>query len=240
METRELSKPIPLELLVKQKMSSLILQKQTSYTSSVSAEAKKLSDSYSPSQITMAYNTSLQSEIMGACKTIDECAKFDSPMLCTLVMAYDIEQGQQQEQEQQEQEEISTAVTFVYAHLLEVNIFMGVRGKTNDRQTLSLAKQIIAEYPRMTMIEFILFCARFRSGYYESCYGCIDPTLIMKSLRKFQSDRQLDYTYKEYRDKNEKRNKRYGVMEKVKVTTEQLQNMVESGKLPFLKKILKF
>lgn len=101
----------------------------------------------------------------------------DVPQLSTLAQAYGEE---------------FAAETFISAHLVKINEFVGAKNKLSDQQILDLSYQILAEYWYLNLFEFIIFCGRLRSGKYEDFYGSIDPMRILKSLDIFCADRWSD------------------------------------------------
>lgn len=81
---------------------------------------------------------------------------------------------------------------WVKAQIIEVNDFVGTKTKLSDEQLDALSDQIALEYGDLNLLEFICFCARLRSGKYESFYGSVDPMQITKSLQDFYEDRRDD------------------------------------------------
>lgn len=145
---------------------------------------------YLPSQVIKAYDGTLQSGIMAAFPTILEAhmAK-DVPAIVHLAQAYDED----------------VAVRWVQHQLLQVNEFAGVKSKLTDMQLNELAIQIRLEHGDLNLFEFILFCARLRSGKYEDFYGSVDPMRILKSLDKFCSERRMEISKEiEAREKEER------------------------------------
>lgn len=135
---------------------------------------------------------------MSACPTIDLCAEVNSPMLSTLAQAYPAittDKGEKVE---------STAITWMQAHLVAVSQYVNVKIKMSDWQMNALCQQLIADYPYITMMEFILFCARLRSGRYGSFYGSIDPLIITKAFSSFMDDRNQDYGKRYERERKER------------------------------------
>lgn len=86
----------------------------------------------------------------------------------------------------------NVAVRWIQDQLLQVNEFAGVKSKLSDMQLNELAIQIRLEYGHLNLFEFILFCARLRSGRYEDFYGSVDPMRILKSLDAYCSDRRAE------------------------------------------------
>lgn len=123
------------------------------------------------------------------------------------------------------------------AHLIEVNNFVGVKGKLDKEQITSVCQQIYNLCPTLTMTEFILFCARVRSGKYEAFYGAIDPLKILVSFDSFLKDRSKDYIEERYRKTEEEKLRKE--QECKPCVGEDLKQMIDDGKLPFLDNLLK-
>lgn len=124
-----------------------------------------------------AYSPQLQSAVMSAFPTIlqaHEATKI--PAIVHVAQAYDED----------------VAMKWVQQQLLAVNEFAGAKAKLTDFQLDELAIQIRLEYGYLNLFEFILFCARLRSGKYEDFYGSIDPMRILKSLDAFCDDRRRE------------------------------------------------
>ena len=126
---------------------------------------------------------------------------------------------------------------FMSAHLLEVCKFVGVKDKMDKEQINAVCQQIYNLCPTLTMTEFILFCARVRSGKYESFYGSVDPLKILKSFDAFLKDRSKDYIEERYRKNEEEKMRKE--QESKPCVGKDLEEMLESGRLPFLDKIRK-
>lgn len=140
-----------------------------------------LMKNYRPSQVSEAYTPTLQIAAITAFPTVIAAKKMpDVPLIRTLAEAYDED----------------FAVEWVRTQLFAVNTFAGVKSKLSDMQLGELAIQIRLEYGYLNLFEFILFCARLRSGKYEEFYGSVDPMRILKSLDAFISDRNNEL-YKE-------------------------------------------
>lgn len=162
---------------------------------------------------------------MGACPTIDCCEMIDSPMLGVLAMAYPAMRDDNVNTIE------SPCIIWMRAQFTEVSAFVNVKEKMNDWQLDNLCRQILAEFPTLTMMEFILFCSRLRSGLYEDFYGNIDPMHIMKSLRSFVDDRRKDYI-RRYNEDQKKKQEREAAEAKVGAKgTDWLEEQVKHGKL---------
>lgn len=184
------SEPQSLTALVNGLISSQISRRQTEDSlRDVSPLAMSLMKNYLPSQVNRAYTPELQSGIMAAFPTILEANNAPGiPRLVHLAQAY----------------EESFAVNWIQAQLLAVNDFAGAKAKLSDMQLNELAIQIRLEYGYLTLLEFILFCARLRSGKYEDFYGTIDPMRILKSLDSFCADRREEISRDRARQEKER------------------------------------
>lgn len=153
-----------------------------------------LMKNYRPSQVAKAYSPTLQAGVMAAFPKILEAyhAK-DVPKIVHLAQAYD--EG--------------VAVGWIQNQLLQVNEFAGVKSKLSDMQLDELAIQIRLEYGYLNLFEFILFCARLRSGRYEDFYGSVDPMRILKSLDAFCTDRRIEINREAERIEKEEREREY-------------------------------
>lgn len=191
----------------------------------MSDAAKALRKAYKPSQITAEYPIDLQIIIMGACPTVDCCAKVKSPMLCVLSEAFPAFIDRQLNKVE------NMAISWMQGQLIAVSAFTNVRDKMSDWQMTALCQQILADYPTVTMLEFILFCARLRTGLYEDFYGSVDPMRIIKSFRSFMDDRKRDYDRK-YEEERKARAERYAEESKKNtVGREYIEEQVKQGKL---------
>lgn len=201
-------------------------QRQTNTTiTAVSDAAKALRKAYKPSQITAEYPIDLQIIIMGACPTVDCCAKVKSPMLCVLSEAFPAFIDRQLNKVE------NMAISWMQGQLIAVSAFTNVRDKMSDWQMTALCQQILADYPTTTMLEFVLFCARLRTGMYEDFYGSVDPMRIIKSFRSFMDDRKRDYDRK-YEEERKARAERYAEESKKNtVGREYIEEQVKQGKL---------
>ncbi len=136
-----------------------------------------LTQKYLPSQMSEAYSPQLQSGIMAAFPNILQAHEAPNiPAIVHLAQAYDE----------------NVAVNWVQQQLFAVNVFAGAKAKLSDFQLDELAIQIRLEYGYLNLFEFILFCARLRSGKYEDFYGSIDPMRILKSLDTFCTERRAE------------------------------------------------
>lgn len=153
-----------------------------------------LMKSYLPSQVVKAYNPTLQAGVMAAFPTILEAHHSKNvPAIVHLAQAYDD----------------NVAVRWIQDQLLQVNEFAGVKSKLSDMQLSELAIQIRLEYGHLNLFEFILFCARLRSGRYEDFYGSVDPMRILKSLDAFCADRREEITREAQTKEKEEKDREY-------------------------------
>ena len=107
----------------------------------------------------------------------------------------------------------------------------------DKEQINAVCQQIYNLCPTLTMTEFILFCARVRSGKYESFYGSIDPLKILTSFDTFLKDKSKDYIEERYRKIEEEKLREE--QESKPCVGEDLQKLLDSGKLPFLDNLRK-
>lgn len=194
------AQPEPASLTVSEQLAQMTLQRPMNSTLS-SCENKAVEElrlTHTPSQIASKFPTGLQAVIMGACPTVDCCANVESPMLGVLSKAYPAmvdDLGMTVP---------STCTIWMRAQFTEVSTFTNVKEKMTDWQLDNLCLQILSEFPTLTMMEFILFCARLRSGVYGGFYGTVDPVAIMKSFHSFIDDRRRDYDRKYERERKAK------------------------------------
>lgn len=153
-----------------------------------------LMKNYRPSQVAKAYNPTLQAGVMAAFPTILEAHNAKNiPAIVHLAQVYDE----------------NVAVRWIQDQLLQVNEFAGVKSKLSDMQLDELAIQIRLEYGYLNLFEFILFCARLRSGRYEDFYGSVDPMRILKSLDAFCADRRSEIWKEAQIKEKEERDREY-------------------------------
>lgn len=187
-ELKRTSQPQQLCSLIKQQVSSMTLKKRTDCIIEVSKAAMELRKSMKPSDIIKAYNPDLQSQAMAAFPTIDKANEVESPKLGVMSEAFPERVIDQRTGETVK----DMAVAWMEGQLLVVSMFCGAREKMNEWQSKALCTQIISEHPQLTLMEFILFCARLRSSVYGKFYGSIDPAEILGSLSAFLKDRNRD------------------------------------------------
>lgn len=161
-------------------------QRRTSCITEVSKAANKLRQ-ITPSEIIKTFSADLQDSAMAAFPTVDKALEVRSPKLGVMSEAFpsmtDPRSGQQVK---------DMAVVWMESQLLVVSMFCGAREKMTEWQSKALCTQIINDHPQLTMMEFILFCARLRSSKYGKFYGSIDPAEILGSLDLFLKDRNHD------------------------------------------------
>jgi len=171
----------------------------TNATGRISEAALALRRRYTPSAITAMFPVDLQICVISACPTIDLCSEIQSPTLGVLSEAYSgmpAKDGTVVE---------NAALTWMKAQMIAVSVFANVREKMSDWQINAVCEQILCEQPQTTMMEFVLFCARLRSGAYEDFYGSVDPMRIIKSFNAFLNDKRRDLARKWERDEEERR-----------------------------------
>lgn len=170
---------------------------------SVGKERKSELCKLRPSDLFKAYNTDLQDTAMAAMPTVDCCRSVPSPTLGELA---EISPGGVDETTGQLIKNV--ALMWMQSQLLVVSLFCGVREKMSEWQSTAVCRQILSQYPWLSMIEFILFCARLRSQRYGKFYGAIDPSEIMGALEKFVKERQHDVWRRMEEEERAEREKR--------------------------------
>lgn len=163
-----------------------------------------LRQSMKPSEIITAYSIDLQSSAMAAFPTIDKAGEVASPKLGVMSEAFP------EVVDPRTKETIKDmAVAWMESQLLAVSMFCGAREKMTEWQSKSLCTQIINEHPQLTLMEFILFCARLRSSRYGKFYGSIDPAEILGSLNMFLKDRDHDLWRRQEEEEKERKEKEW-------------------------------
>lgn len=140
-----------------------------------------------PSSIIAAYSIELQNSAAAAFPTVDKAGDVSSPMLGVMSEAFPAHTDPRTGEEVKDM-----AIVWMQGQLLAVSMFCGARDKMTDWQSNSLCAQIINEHPTLTLMEFILFCARLRSSKYGKFYGSIDPAAILGALDLFIQDKHRD------------------------------------------------
>lgn len=180
-----------------------------------------------PSEIISAYNIDLQSSAMAAFPTVDKASEVASPKLGVMSEAFpeaiDPRTGETIK---------DMAVTWMESQLLAVSMFCGARDKMNEWQSKSLCTQIINEHPQLTLMEFILFCARLRSARYGKFYGSIDPAEILGSLEMFLKDRNRDLWKRQEEEEKLRKEREQEESRRTAITYEEhLRRKAERAKL---------
>lgn len=210
----------------------MTLQRRTNSITGISEKADELRRKYSPSQLIVAFPASLQDTIISVCRTVTDTLAVWSPMLGVMSEAFpESSYGATGDVVE------DMAVTWMKAQLVQVSAFIGVKDKMTDWQLKALCQQIISENPETTMMEFVLFCARLRSGKYEAFYGNVDPMQVLKSFDAFLNDKRKDYAAKYERELEEKRQKDAEEARRNALPYEEVEKRIEKGLYPNLKKL---
>ena len=193
----------------------------------VSKEAMALRKAMKPSEIISAYSIDLQTSATAAFPTIDKAREMQSPMLGVISEAFpetiDPRSGETVK---------DSAVMWMESQLLAVSMFCGAREKMNEWQSKSLCTQIINEHPQLTLMEFILFCARLRSARYGKFYGSIDPAEILGSLEMFLKDRNRDLWKRQEEEEKLRKEREQEESRRTAITYEEhLRRKAERAKL---------
>lgn len=155
-----------------------------------------------PSEIIAAYSIDLQNSALAAFPTVDKANEVASPKLGVMSEAFPETIDARTNESVKDM-----AVVWMESQLLAVSMFCGAREKMSEWQSKSLCTQIINENPQLTLMEFILFCARLRSSKYGKFYGSIDPAEILGSLDLFLKDRNNDLWVRKEREEQARKAK---------------------------------
>lgn len=169
-----------------------------------------------PSEIIAAYNIDLQSSAMTAFPTVDKAGEIASPKLGVMSEAFPETIDPRTKETVKDM-----AVAWMESQLLAVSMFCGAREKMTEWQSKSLCTQIINEHPQLTLMEFILFCARLRSSRYGKFYGSIDPTEILGSLDLFLKDRNHDIWKRQAEEEKQREEKEWEKQKAKAITYEE-------------------
>ena len=161
---------------------------------------------------------------MAAFPTIDKCSEIDSPKLGVMSEAFPSRIDSRTGEEIKDM-----AVVWMQGQLIAVSMFCGAREKMNEWPYKSPCKQLIDEHHALTMMEFILFCARLRSARYGKFYGSIDPAEILGSLDQFLKDRKHDIWKREDELEKARREKEAEESRKNAITYEEYLRRKEMG-----------
>lgn len=168
-------------LSIGQILSSMTLQHSMRSMSAVSKQAIALRERYrKPSALLAEYHTALQGQIGAACPTVDLCQQIPSPTLCVVGEAYPSDNGK------------SAVIIFLQTHLTMVCTYACTKDKMDDAVMADLCQQIAAEHGGLTMLEFVLFCSRYRSKRYGDFYGTVSPSHILAALNEFEREKRDD------------------------------------------------
>lgn len=129
------------------------------------------------------------------------------------------------------------AISFMNAHLLVVSDFVGAKSKITDTQLRSVGEHILTLFPTLTMVEFILFCARLRAGRYGGFYGSVDPQKILMAFEDFLEDRKHDYHAKEEAERKAREEEESRKAKENAMSYEDLQKAFAAGKLQNVKRL---
>lgn len=179
-----------------------------------------------PSTIIAAYSIELQDSATAAFPTVDKANDIPSPKLGVMSEAFPAHVDPRTGEEVKDM-----AVVWMQSQLIAVSMFCGARDKMTDWQSNSLCVQIINEHPTLTLMEFILFCARLRSSRYGKFYGTIDPAAILGALDLFLQDRRRDIWRKKEEEERIAKEKEMEEHRKKAITFEQWQEIKKTLQL---------
>lgn len=184
--------PPTLNSLVRRRMSAITSSKQMRLGGAIEKQAAAVRERYSPAEITAAYPIDLQTVATSKFETVDQCEALPSPMIGAVQAAY-IEQAG-----------YDVALEWMKGQMVAVSKFVNVAQKMDEWQLASLCRQMMGEAPEIRLCEFVLFCARLRSGRYGRFYGMINPTDIIAAFDKFRQERAADLGRKWKREEEER------------------------------------
>lgn len=81
------------------------------------------------------------------------------------------------------------AEVWMIAHLNNLSLFAGCKGKLSAEQVDEMARIILDTYGHYKLTEFMLFFQRFKQCRYGRFYGAVDPMVIMGALAEFNAER---------------------------------------------------
>lgn len=185
----------------------------------VSKEATELRKQ-APSSIISAYSVDLQDSACAVFPTVDKCSEVESPKLGVMSEAFPARKDPRSGDDIEDM-----AVVWMKSQFIAVSMFCGAREKMSDWQSKALCTQIINEHPTLTLMEFILFCARLRSFRYGKFYGSIDPAAILDALGQFVQDRNRDIWKRKEEEERIAKEKEWEEHLKHSITYEQWQEI---------------
>ncbi len=75
--------------------------------------------------------------------------------------------------------------------LANISEYAGTKDKLTKAQIKECAFVIRTTYGYLKVSEFMLFCHRFKAGFYGDFFGAVSPLTITTALRQFMNDRAV-------------------------------------------------
>ena len=76
-----------------------------------------------------------------------------------------------------------SATLWIFTQILHVALLTGVRKDDMlDKQIESASRNILANFPQLKATSLMLFCSRFRAGFYGHFYGTFDTIMFSEAL----------------------------------------------------------
>lgn len=82
-----------------------------------------------------------------------------------------------------------TIESWIELQLYNLSEFAGCKEKLNIQQVEETAKIIVEQYGYLNVVEFMLFCQKFKRCEYGRFYGAVDPMLILGAVSDFVAER---------------------------------------------------
>ncbi|MCQ2204022.1 MAG: hypothetical protein MJZ15_06230 [Bacteroidales bacterium] len=78
-------------------------------------------------------------------------------------------------------------ITWLFSHLASLPLSTGVNKgvEITPMQITSMARTILANYPKLRVTSLLVFFSRFKAGYYDHFYGSFDPMVVTTALNEF-------------------------------------------------------
>lgn len=82
-----------------------------------------------------------------------------------------------------------TIESWIELQLYNLSEFAGCKEKLNIQQVEETARIIVEQYGYLNVVEFMLFCQKFKRCEYGRFYGAVDPMLILGAVSDFVAER---------------------------------------------------
>lgn len=94
-----------------------------------------------------------------------------------------------------------TIESWIELQLYNLSEFAGCKEKLNIQQVEETAKIIVEQYGFLNVVEFMLFCQKFKRCEYGRFYGAVDPMLILGAVSDFVAERNYQLQMYENEEK---------------------------------------